>query len=160
MTETLIENEILFTCGEHGELTREGVNKNGNKWRCKACFKRIRDTHYAKNKKDILAKQKTWRDENPELRKKIKYESWLKNKDKYAEKKLEKDRRYVRNNIEKVRARDNAKKKRYRETLHPVYIRDHLTRRTALSASEIPDELMRLARAAMILKRLSKEELQ
>lgn len=157
---------IIKTCKHHGPLYLKDVIKSGKKYdgsqnyKCIKCHKIIRDNNYKKNKEKILAKNKKYWMEDIEKRKKIKHDSWIKNKHKYREKQNASRSKWDKNN----RPRANQKKERYRkvarEELKDSYIKTLLTNGSTLTAKDIPDSLVKAVRAIRQLKRGVKEILE
>lgn len=145
--------DVVYVCHKHGQLGIEGVNKNGNKYRCKACHSDQRKAHYERNKAKVLASQKKYRAENKERVLEIRRESDRRNRHKHAEKRRLSNKKYRLNHYDELRVRDRAKKRKYREELHPVYVKDKLSRGSNLSAKDIPLSLVRFKADIMKIKR-------
>lgn len=111
--------EIVFTCAKHGKLTRDKVNKNGTKFRCKQCNSDAKKAHYERNKETILAKQKQYREENEEKVRQIKSESRKKHWHKYRVKHRITNADWRIRHRDVLRMRDREKKQRYRDTEIP-----------------------------------------
>lgn len=137
-------------CKHHGVLPLDKFTKAG---KCKQCRKIIMKNNYEKNKEKILAKNTEYRKKDPKKSAAMKYESWKKHKHKYLERQRISDRAYRQRNHESLRIRDNAKKRKYTNTLHDVYIRQKLVSGTPLSATMIPKSLVEFKRAQILLKR-------
>ena len=144
---------VIMVCSEHGNLTIDQVNKNGKKFRCKKCHSAQKKAHYERNKAKVLAKQAAWRKENPEKVKEVKRISDAKNRHKHVDRKRITNRAARARNPERYRERDREKKQRYRDELHPVYVRDKISRGTGLSASEIPHTLVEFKTQIMKIKK-------
>lgn len=137
-------NEPLKKCHKHGDLYKNDVIKAGKyandeiRYRCKKCMKELHARHYDLNKIKILHSHKKYTEANEEKVRKIKRESNKKNRYKH------KDRENLR---KKLRERIHTKE------LSDRYVKKLLVKRTGLSMSDVPDELIDCMRAVQKLKR-------
>jgi hypothetical protein len=138
------EKKIVKNCQHHGELTRDQVVNRNKKadgtssFRCKYCLADSHKKHYEKHKKDVLAKQKIYRKENPEKIAKIKRESRKRNLHKH------------RNIYLKKRLIWEAGQ---RNILSDGYMK-HLLRRQGIAAQFTNDSLVNFKRVQIQVKRL------
>lgn len=138
-------NEILYHCTIHGELTAEMVVKKGVRhqkqdYRCKACYKELKARHYQKHKEKILAKHKARREQFPELVKEQKARSFQKNKHKYYDKRRGFADKPIRTTIAQ---------------LFDQYVIDQLNNSPEFMNSNRPEQLLQLKRIMHRMKSLS-----
>lgn len=136
--------EPLKKCPKHGDLYKDdvikaGKEKSGNpRFRCKQCMRDIHAKHYDLNKIKILHSHKKYREVNEEKVKQTKRDSNRKNRHKYRE-------------------RENLRKK-LAERIHCKelsnrYVKKLIVKRTGISMSDVPDNLIDCMRAVQKLKR-------
>lgn len=148
-------NKPIKVCKEHGDLFKDDVIKQGKnaqgeiKWKCKQCMKRLHKEHYELNKAKVLAYQRAYREKNPERVRQIKYDSWFRNGYKYLIRENLRKKKYKELYAEKYRERD----KRRVENLEDSYVKKVLMNRSNLKSEDIPDSLVEIKRALIILKR-------
>lgn len=139
---------MINPCYKHPQaLTIEHYIKSGKRkdgtqaYKCKYCVKELHRSHYERNKEKVLSKCAEYRTENPEKLAITKRNSYLKNKEKWAE--AERFRRLK---------FDRAS----RSTLDDRYMKKLLCMGTDLARGDIPDELAEIKRYVVSLNRLIK----
>lgn len=134
---------VLYVCDIHGKLTAEHVVKKGKYngiqgYRCKECYRKMRQGLYKINREKILAKVNARRKADPEKYREIKRKSRIKNAHKHMER-------------ERIRSRKSGRKA-CRE-LHDWYVKKVLTKRTMLKNGDLPKELVDLKRSIIKINR-------
>ena len=147
-------------CKEIKEL--ECFNKSQSS--CRKC-QSIYWKQYYKNNKVRLAKNTIqWKKNNPEKVRITKQKEHLKNRDKYIErwnesyyKDIEESRKknnqYRKDNVEIIRERDRIRGAKKRNNLTDQYVKEVLVKRTNLKTSDISDELIKIGREYIKLRR-------
>lgn len=136
-------NVTIMICTIHGclsisDVIKCGINKNNGKqfYRCKQCFKMIRNKHYKNNKEKILSAHKKYKEKNPEKYRKIKNESQrrmrLLNLDKYRKKSLEYDKK----NPDKKSVRQKRYKDKSVKYLSDIYVKQNIVRGTTMTVGK------------------------
>lgn len=136
--------EIVKTCKHHGALTRDKVVKKCKSatgkqlYRCKECLKIFHRNHYEKNAERLKAQVKEFNENNREL---------------YITRKRVYSKKYREKHCDSERARMRKMEQRQREQLHDAYIKKLITKRSILLKEDIPQKLIDLKRALLLLKR-------
>jgi hypothetical protein len=140
----LSDNPPLKTCKTHGALYRDNVIKSGfyesgkPAFKCKACMRELHARHYKINKTKIREANNLYKKENKEKHAAIKKKSLIKNRHKYKER-----QNYIKKISERVQT----------EEMSDRYIKKMITKRSNLSMSDVPEEMIKLGRAVLQLKR-------
>lgn len=156
---------IIKNCPKHGALTitqvtTSGRSKSGAIFRCKECLKISHQKYWVKHKEKVKQKQLEYKEKDPEKHREIKSRSNKKHAHKYRHKANIRNKVYRKVNIDHIRNLDKKRTIFYVENLPDTYIRDILTRRSPLSASDIPDSIVEIKRVSMLIKRIRREELR
>lgn len=142
---------IIKICKQHGNLFEKDVIKagknptGGERLRCRACMKEIHRKNYLANKNKIDAKHAAYRRNNPGKVRAVKANSFRKGQKLKIEKALSGKKR-----------RSDKYNERIRETIDDKYCKDKLTRGTSLKFSDIPQALVDLKRATLMIRRYVK----
>lgn len=153
-------NAPLKECLHHGKCYRDDVIKNGlyangeTKWKCKRCMKELHAKNYQLNKVKILARNKQVRLDYPGKVRKIKYKSWVKNKKKYLARDNERRRKFKLLNIDHYKKIDKERVL----NLTDSYVKKAIMNRSNLKSNDIPNCLVQVKRATMLLKRSLKSK--
>lgn len=156
---------IIKNCPKHGALTitqvtTSGRSKSGAIFRCKECLKISHKKFYEKNKEKVKKKQQEYKEKDPVKYKEGKNRSNKKYAHKYKEKEKQRNKKWRCSNVEHLRKLKEKRTISYIENLPDTYIRDILTRRSPLSAKDIPDSIVEIKRVSMLIKRIRREELR
>lgn len=106
-------------CQKHGKLSlsqvnKSRINKSGNyNYKCKICQRELHAQNYERKKNDVLARQREYKQKNPEKVKRMKAESWQKNKHKWKKKDREKEN--LRRQLETLQLHDSHIKRLIRK---------------------------------------------
>lgn len=147
-------------CRTHGhtDFIKSGKNNAGEqKYKCRQCMKDLHKANYIKNKQAITERRKKYKEANPEKVRKIKNESARKaynaDLEKYRKARDERDRK----NPQLKKDRQQRYQRRITQELDTKYIKDQLTRGTGLKYEDIPDSMVQLKKATMLIKRTIKD---
>jgi len=142
--QTEIIKQPIKECSKHGKLYREDVIKAGKersgnqKYKCKKCMKELHAKHYELHKVKVKLAHEQYKNKNKTQVAKSKAESYKKNKHKYLARENERKRIYDREATKLLKDR---------------CIKKLLVKRTGLSMSDVPQELIETMRAVQLLKR-------
>jgi hypothetical protein len=153
---------IIKNCPKHGpltitQLTTSGRSKSGAIFRCKQCLKISHQKHWERHKEKVKQKQLEYKEKDPEKYREIKRASNKRYAHKYRKASI-RNKIYKKLNVEHIRKLERERTIFYVENLPPPYIRDILTRRSSLSAKDIPIDLVEIKRASMLIKRIGLDE--
>lgn len=129
---------VVKICKIHGPLIKSQCNNNQGRLRCKECQRRSAKKHFEAYKQKNLEQRKSYREKNKEKVARIKYESWLANKDKYAPRRREREKIYFRAQS---------------ENLSDGYVKHCIQKRSKLKYQDICDELVELKRISLQIRR-------
>lgn len=132
---------IIKTCATHGELTAEQCNITAKRIRCKQCQRDTANKHYAVHKDRNIKRVREYRANNKDRLRKMKYESWLRNKEKYVERRKRDHRKYF------LRAKAN---------LEDNYVKSCLQKHSGLRYKDMPPELVEFKRVILMIRRKMK----
>lgn len=158
--------KVFKICRVHGELFEDTVIKSGiNKktgeqhYRCKECMKMMHKDHYERNKEKVKAAQQIYKAKDPHKHREMKNASnrktWQKNKEEYRKRRTKWDKE----NPEKKSARQKKYKDKAVRTLSDKYVKQVLVKDSGLKFSAIPDNIVKIKRELIKLKRIIKEKL-
>jgi hypothetical protein len=132
---------IIKTCKTHGALTEEQCNITATRIRCKQCQRATANAHYAQHKDKNIKRVREYRNNNKDKVRKMKYDSWIRNKEKYVDRRRRDHRKYS------LRAKAN---------LEDNYVKSCLQKRSGLRYKDMPNELVELKRAVLMIRRSMK----
>mgnify|MGYP003679293541 CR=1 FL=1 len=178
-----IKELVLFKKEFAKWTTKDGVNHKKRKYIiCKKCDNKY-NRDYRKKNKARLDKQRRelyWKDHDKTLKKKAEWrDSHREYVQNYAkkwneenkERKAKKDKEWVKNNLEKrrkvsnkyankpeIKLKQSMKFKKASKNLEDGYVKDSFIKRTSLSRADVSDEMVKLQRKHLKLKRAIKDE--
>ena len=152
------KKRICADCGANSDATPFLPGRN----QCRACKRQYNREYRIKNSAHIKARLKAYRAANKARLAAIRLENYKKNKDVL----LSRNRKYRSTDRGKAYRREYRRKntqlfaayaEKARYNLSDAYVRQILTQRAALTAADIPIELVELKRAEIKLKRTIEE---
>lgn len=153
---------IVKKCIAHGDLTEDQVIKSGKhklghqQYKCRQCMKEYHRSHYINHKEKVLQKCKDRKLAAPEKYKKIKYNSWLRHREKHLEKENLRRKKFKESNPEYYHRRDRIRV----ATLEDTYVKKTLTLRSGLKNGDLPQELVDFKREVLKLRRLVRKKMK
>lgn len=167
--EYFLEHQMLEQyrlCKTHGlqkmdKFVKAGLHKSGYQlYKCRACLKVNHRNHYLSNKEKIKEAHLKYREENREKYLKIKNISHqkLRENPEFKEKEKKRWKEYASKNPIKIAERQNRFKRRSVELLLPSYVLRLLKKgEKGLTLKNTPEDLIKLKREHILLKRVLKE---
>lgn len=154
--------DIIKTCKNHGDLTVDKLIMQGSRngsvsYRCRQCMSESHKKHYMKNREKVRQAHIRYREENPERYRQIRNASKRKMYALNPEKDAERKRIYARLNPGIENDRKNRHKKKAVRELDDFYVKYTIVRGTSLRNSDIPEAMVKLKKALMLLRRQSRK---